>query len=69
MKYFVSCALPGKQLGLMQFEASSQAEMQETAEKLSPYKCFFRSYAIEEFDQGLPVGEFVSAAKAKELGY
>ncbi len=69
MKFFVSCITPERSIGVVQFEAASEDDMKSQAEKLAPCPCEFRAYVLEEFDADLPVGEFVSAAKAKELGY
>ena len=68
-KVFVSCAVPGRQIGAIQFEVESDAEMQRRAEKACPERAFFQSFEVEEFDTGMPVGEFVGADEMKRLGY
>ncbi len=68
-KYFISAILPGqKQLGAMQFEASSDEACKKKAETLCPSRAVFRSYQVEEFDD-LPIDEFISSEKLKALGY
>lgn len=69
IKYFISCAVPGRQLGAIQIEAKDQEESQTKAEALCPERAMFRSYVIEEFDKDMPIDEFVPTAKMKELGY
>lgn len=67
-KWFISAITPKKQVGIMQFEAT-EAEYKNIAERLCPVRAEFRAYQIEEFEDGLPIGQFVDAASAKLLGY
>jgi hypothetical protein len=68
-KYFVSCAVPGRKIGAMQFESTDQ-EFQAKAEAMCPERAFFKAYELSEgFDEDIPVDEFIPAAKLKELGY
>ena len=67
-KWFVSCILPGiRPLGLMQFESTAN-EMQDIAESLAPCRCEFQAYKIPEFEDNVPVGEFVDFETAKGAG-
>lgn len=70
MKYFVSCIIPGqKQVGAIQFEAEDLNEMQQIAEAKAPCRCEFKAWELQEFEGDMPIGEFVDAARLKELGY
>ena len=69
-KYFVSAILPGhRQLGIMQFEADNEKEMITKAESMCPSRAAFRSYEVKDFEDELPIDEFVSAERLKEIGY
>ena len=67
-KWFVSCILPEKQLGAIQFEAEED-DVKTIAEGLAPQRCAFRSYQVEEFDKNIPIGEFVDTQTLKDNGY
>ena len=67
-KYFISCINECHQLGAMQFE-SNVDEYQKKAETLCPEKAIFKAYVIDEFEKNMPISEFVSSSKMKELGY
>jgi len=69
MKYFISCAIPNRKLGIIQLEADTFEDMRDRVEKLCPYRAEFKPYSLEEFEDNLPVGEFVPMAKLKLLGY
>ena len=68
-KYFVSAILPTQRIGAMQFEAANDIEMREKAETMCPYRACFKSYVIDEFDEGTPIDEFLPESKMDELGY
>ncbi len=69
IKWFVSAIIPNvRQVGIMQFEAT-EAEHEKKAEELCPVKAGFQSYRLKEFDDNLPVGEFIDAEQAKKFGY
>ena len=67
-KYFISCIDEEKQVGAMQLEADEN-EYQKVAEQLCPQRAIFRAYEIQEFESDMPVSQFVSVSKMKELGY
>lgn len=67
-KYFISCVLQDRQIGAMQFESKS-GEYQKKSEALCPEKAMFRAYIIKKFEENMPIDEFISASKMKELGY
>lgn len=67
-KYFISCITPKKQLGAIQFEADED-DVQRKSEEMCPEPAMFRSYELVEFEDGMPVDEFVPVSKMKELGY
>lgn len=67
-KYFISCAVPGRKIGAIQFECEED-EFRKKAESMCPEKCNFRAYGIAEFEDGMPIDEFVSADEMKKLGY
>ena len=68
-KYFISCAIPGRKIGAMQFEAENEDVAKKKAKEMCPERAHFRAYEFSEFDKDMPVDEFVSADKLKELGY
>lgn len=67
-KYFISCIDDEKQVGAMQFEADEN-EYQQIAEKKCPQRAIFRAYEISEFEPDMPVNQFVSSSKMKDIGY
>lgn len=67
-KYFVSCIDPDKKVGAMQFECEPD-EVEEKSEKLCPQLANFRAYPVTQFDEKMPIDEFVPSSKMKELGY
>lgn len=68
MKWFVSCITPKKHIGIIQLEASLDL-LKPRVEALAPCRCEFKAYEVEEFDDDIPVGKFITAAEAKALGY
>jgi hypothetical protein len=68
-KYFISCVSLTKQLGAIQLETETLEEAQTKSEELCPEPANFKLYEVEEFDSEMPIGEFVSAERMKELGY
>ena len=69
MKYFISCAVPNRKIGDIQMECDNLEEMKTKAEKMCPEKCFFKSYELEEFEEEMPINEFVTMSQMIELGY
>jgi len=67
-KYFISCINQTKQLGAMQFEAE-EGEFQKKSEDMCPKETSFRAYIVDDFDESMPINEFVPIAKLKKLGY
>ncbi len=67
-KYFISCVQPDRQLGAIQFECD-ESEVQDKSKAMCPEPAIFRAYEVAEFDEGIPLDEFVPADKMKELGY
>ncbi len=67
-KYFISCITPTKQLGAMQFECTED-EVQQKSMKMCPEPAEFRAYEIPEFEENMPIDEFVPTDKMKQLGY
>jgi len=68
-KYFVSCIIPSKQLGAIQLEAEDEAELKPIVEEMAPERCAFRAYVVDNFDEEIPIGEFVDAKTLKQNGY
>ena len=68
MKFFISCINQTTQLGAMQIECD-ETEVKAKSEKMCPERATFKAYGIPEWDDNMPIGEFVPMEKMKELGY
>lgn len=67
-KFFISCAVPGRRIGAMQFECEdSEQIVKEKAEKMCPERAAFQAYGISEFVKGMPVDKFVTAKEMEDI--
>ncbi len=67
-KYFISCALPCRKLGAIQIECE-ETEVQQKSKDMCPQPAYFRAYEVTDFNDKMPIDEFVPIDKMEELGY